>query len=264
MPKKDFSKIYSYSKIKKFGKCPQEYYFYYLDPEWKGFQKPKDYKVKGSAIHGALTLFYHLPVEQRNLPNLKKSLLEAWFLDNAPKKKPPLGKDGGFEDIEHERKTYWESLEMLKRFFKLGDINPSLFYMPTKDIRQSFCDYEEMIKPINDEIYISGKFDRIDKLEDGSLKIIDFKTGRNNQDRFQLDFYKVLAEMNFNLPVSAISFYYLKNGKISDLKVPENSSLSIKQKILEKIENIQVAKKFPPKQSRLCDYCDFKPICPAF
>ena len=264
MKNKDFSKIYSYSKISRFEKCPLSYYFYYLDPQWKGYQEPRDYKTKGSAIHGALTLFYHLPSKQRTLGNLKDCLERAWFCEDNPQKKPPLGEVGGFQSIVHERKVYWESLKMLENFFGLNDINPCLFYMPSKNIRYSFGDYEEMIQPINNEFFISGKFDRIDQLDDGSLKIIDFKTGKKNQDRFQLDFYKVLAEMNFKIPVSTVSFYYLKGGEIADLSLGNKTSQEIKQKIIEKISRINKEKEFGPLPSKLCDFCDFQTVCPVF
>ena len=265
MPKKDFSNVYSNSKLSKFKKCPQDYYFYYLDPKWKGYQKPKDYNTKGSAIHGALTLFYHLKPEQRNFENIKSCLEQAWFTDFDVKKKPPLGEIAGFQDVEHERQVYWECLKMLEKFLDFGDINPSLFYIPTKDIRYSFCDYEEMIQPISNEFSISGKFDRIDKLEDGTLRIIDFKTGKKNKDKSQLDFYKILAEMNFNIPVSLVSFYYLKNGEIVDFPIfNHNASREIKANVLEQLNKIKNAKEFSPSPSRLCDYCDFKEICPVF
>ena len=71
MADSDFSKVYSVSKLELFEKCKKHYYFNYLDPEIapikKQFLKPRDYKTKGSAVHGAITLYYHLPKEKRNL-----------------------------------------------------------------------------------------------------------------------------------------------------------------------------------------------------
>lgn len=259
---KDFSKIYSFSKIERFKKCPYDFYLNYLDPEWKGFQKPRDYKTKGSAVHGAITLFYHLPLEQRTFESLKKCLENAWFSDIDPKKEPPLGKTGGFETVDGERRAYVQCLKMIKIFFDLRDIDPSLFYIPTKDIRYSFCDYEEMIQPISSDILVSGKFDRIDKLEDDTLRIIDFKTGNKNNGKDQLDFYQILAELNFEFPVSTVSYYYLASGEIVDYPVYPAKSEETKQQILEDVGKIESAKEFTPKPSRLCGYCDFDDICP--
>ena len=266
--KKDFSKDYSYSKLTLFSKCKKRYHFYYLDPEIapikKQFIKPRDYKTLGQAVHDAITLFYHLPTKERTFTNLKKSLEEAWFSETKPERKPPLGEDGGFSDLEHERKTYLRALKQLRNFFNLGDLDPNLFYLPTKNIKDSFDDYESLIKPLGPDFFISGKFDRIDKLEDGTFKIIDFKTGRNNQDRFQLDFYKLLAELNFDLKVKTLSFYYLEKGKIKEFGVGDAEEGKIKETILGKINTIENTKEFEPSPGYLCDHCDFKEICPIF
>ena len=259
----DFSKIYSFSKLKRFEKCPLDYYFYYLDPKWKGYKKPRDYRTKGQAVHGAITLFYYLPEKKRNFENLKECLKKSWFSEADLTKKPPLGELGGFKDIDHERRTYFEALKLLKNFYELGEITPPIFYLPTIEIKDSFPDYEDLIKPINEEFSISGKFDRIDKLEDGSLRIIDYKTGNENQDNFQLIFYKLLAELNFNQKVKIVSFYYLDRKKISDFNISNVTQEEIKNKILEKIKTIENTKEFKPRISKLCKHCDFFPICPG-
>jgi putative RecB family exonuclease len=259
----DFSKIYSFSKLKRFESCPLGYYFYYLDPKWKGYKKPKDYKTKGQAVHGAITLFYYLPPKERTFQNLKGLLEKAWFSETNSDKEPPLGKTGGFENLRHERTAYAQSLKLLKNFFYLEKPNPPIFYLPTKKIKDSFEDYEELIKPINDEFFISGKFDRIDRLGDGSLRVIDFKTSKNKQDKFQLIFYKLLAELNFDIPVKTVSFYKLDEKKILNFDVKNIDKDEIKSQVWGKIKNIKNSKNFNPKVSRLCAHCDFFDICPA-
>jgi len=267
MKKIDFSKIYSYSKLSLFDKCKQKYYFNYLDPEIapikKQFLKPRDYKTKGQAVHGAITLFYHLPQSEQTFENLKECLPKAWFSEISPSQGLPLGELGGFRDLNHERTSYAQTLLMLKKFFDIEDPNPALFYIPTQQIKDSFSDYQEMIQPINDQFSISGKFDRIDKLEDNTLRIIDFKTNKNNADKFQLIFYKLLAELNFEIPVRIVSFYYLNRGEIMDFDVSNLEKREIKDQILDKIQDIQNAKDFSPQVSGLCYHCDFFEICAA-
>jgi len=267
MKKTDFSKIYSYSKLKLFESCPQQYYFNYLDPEIapikKQFMKPRDYKVKGQAVHGAITLFYHLAKKNRTFDNLKKCLTQAWYSEKDPQKKMPLGETGGFRDLQHERDSYTESLEMLKKFFSIKEPDLKLFYIPTNKIQDSFCDYEEMIQPLDTKRFISGKFDRVDKLADNTLRIVDFKTGKKDSDQFQLTFYKLLAELNFKLPVKMVSFYYLNRGEVVDFDLSDVSKTSIKVKVGDKIKKIEDAWRFPPHFNGLCNHCDFLELCPA-
>lgn len=263
----DFSKIYSYSKLSLFNKCKKQYYFEYLDPKIaqikKQFRKPRDYKTKGQAVHGAITLFYHLPLEKRAFENLKDCLRRAWFSEIDPFKNPPLGETGGFGSLEHERKTYYDALRILRNFFSLGEIEPKIFYLPTDKIRNSFDDYKNFIKPVDDDLSISGKIDRIDELEDEGLRIIDFKTGKEDKDQFQLDFYKLLAELNFDNKVKVVSFYHLDMGKIKDFDVLDTDQNKIRNQVLEKIKIIRNARNFPPEPSGLCEHCDFLEICPA-
>lgn len=264
----DFSKIYSFSKLNLFDKCQKAYYFYYLDPEIaprkKEFIKPRDYKTKGQAVHDAITLFYHLPEKERSFENLKNCLQQSWFSEINPSRKPPLGKDGGFLDIKHERRTYVESLILLRNFFEMSEACPSFFHIPTKNIKDSFSDYEKLIASLNEDFSISGKFDRVDKLNKGDLRVIDFKTSSNNQNYFQLEFYKLLAELNFNRKVKTVSFYYLKDKKIKDYDAVKIKKDEIKEKIVKKIKKIVETKDFLPKPSRLCGHCDFKEVCPVF
>ncbi len=268
MAELDFSRIYSFSKLKLFENCPKLYHFFYLDPVIspikKQFIKPRDYKTKGQAVHGAITLFYHLPEKERTFPNLKKCLAEAWFSEENPYKKPPLGKVGGFSSLKKERKTYLDSLDLLKNFFEMEKESPSLFLIPTVKIKDSFEDYEKMIKPLNKDFSISGKFDRIDKLDDGSLRVIDFKTGNNESDHFQLEFYKLLAELNFKTKVKKVGFYYLSKKKIKEIDVSDVKKEDLKKKVLDKIKEIRETETFDPNPGKLCYHCDFKEICPIY
>jgi len=258
----DFSRIYSYSKISLFDKCKQQYYFNYLDPEInkKDFLKPRDYKTKGSAVHGAITLFYHS--KSKTFNNLKKCLEKAWFSEIDVYKKPPLGEVGGFKDLKHERKIYMDCLHLLHNFYDM-DEGLDLFYFPIKTIKDSFEDYEKMIKPLFADISISGKFDRIDKIKNG-LRVVDFKTGKSKNGFSQLEFYKLLAELNFNKKVNQVSYYYLNDKKIQDFNVSDSDTKIIKDKIINKIKKIRETKEFPPNPDSLCNHCDFKEICPAF
>lgn len=101
--KVDYSKIYSPSKLDMFAKCPKSYYFYYLDPIYSQMEnelkrQPQNiwkFHTLGKAVHNAITLFYHLPLEERTEERLLKNLKETWLSEAQWNKKPPLGKGGG-------------------------------------------------------------------------------------------------------------------------------------------------------------------------
>ena len=270
-PKIDYSKIYSPSKLGLFERCPQEYFFNYLDPvkmkmKTKLKQMPENiypFHTLGKAVHNAITLYYYLPLSQRTEENLLKKLEEAWISEARWNKKPPLLQWGGFESVEEERGVYAEAIKMLRNFLKMADENPSIHYLPIEDFRRSIKDYQDLIVSLNDDYNISGKFDLITQSDDGSLHIIDFKTAKKEEtDPFQLDFYQLLAELNFNKPVKRASFYFLKLRKKKSFDVKKKAE-EIKDGVLKRIEKIKKTKEWQPKPSRLCQYCIFTSFCPA-
>lgn len=267
----DFSKIYSPTKLNLFTQCPKAYHFTYLDPiysKMKGELKklPENiysFFTLGKAVHNAITLFYHAPLEQRTGNQLKEDLKETWVSEVMWNKKPPLEKWGGFKSLEEERQDYGLALGMLGNFMRIAEVDPAIEYLPTDDFKHSMDDYKNLITPLNGEVDISGKFDLILNNKDDALHIIDFKTGkREDGDNFQLRFYKLLAEGKLEKPVKKASFYFLRSGNIKEFDLAEETD-GIKEEVLKKVEEIKTTQNFGTKPSKLCRFCLFKTFCPA-
>ena len=265
-----FAKIYSPSKLKMFDQCPKSYDFYYRDPIYsrmKGKLKrlPQNifsFHTLGKAVHDAITLFYHLSPKERTEKQLLENLKETWRSEFKKSKKPPLGEWGGFKNLEEERDSYRQAILMLKNFLKIAEIKPEIEYLPTKNFSQSIGDYIDLINSLNGDFNISGKFDLITK-DDGVLHIVDFKTSKKEDDNdFQLKFYKVLAEAKFEKPVRKASFYFLRTGSKKEFSLEGQEAKEIKKEILEKIGQIQATENFETKPSKLCQFCLFKTFCP--
>ena len=266
----DFSKIYSPSKIEIFSKCPKSYHFHYLDPVYSRMKnelkkRPDNiwkFYTLGKAVHNAITLFYYLPPKERTESRLLENLKETWRSEVLWDKKPPLGKWGGFKTVEGERNSYRQAISMLKNFLKMAKIEPEIEYLPTQNFRRSMDDYINLITPLNEEFDISGKFDLITGENNESLRIIDFKTGKSeDDDGFQLRFYKILTEAKFRRPVEKASLYFLKTGSKKEFDLGKEKTEKIKEEVLEKIRMIKTAKNFEPKPSKLCRFCLFRTFC---
>lgn len=265
----DFSKIFSVSKINLFRECPQQYYFFYLDPVYSKLKnklkrEPENifsFQTLGKAVHDAITLFYHLEPEKRTGESLKRLLPQTWRSEAFWQKKPPLGKWGGFKALEEERETYKEALELLLNFFQIAEPEPQISYLPTQDLKNSIEDYKNLVINLNEDYQLSGKLDLILGKE-GGLHIIDFKTGKREEvDDFQLRFYKLLVEENFEKPVVKTSFYFLRKPTVKDFKI-ETDKKVIREEIKEKIDKIQNCQEFQPRPSKLCQFCLFRNLCP--
>lgn len=270
-PQIDYSRIYSPTKLAMFDQCPKEYEFSYIDPihsKLKNKLKKLTHNIwffntLGKAVHNAITLFYYLPVNERDEKQLKENLKISWLSEAMWNKKPPLGKWGGFKSLDEEREIYGQALLMLKNFLRIAEINPRIKFLPTKDFRKSIEDYNNLITRISDYFDISGKFDLITENQEGSLNIIDFKTGKNEKtDPFQLKFYKLLAELNFKRPIKSADFYFLKTGEKKKIEVNDITGEEIIEILKDKINKIKGTREFTAKPSKLCKYCLFKLYCP--
>lgn len=183
----------SYTSISDFLKCPRAYFLknIYRDPK-TGFrlQIASPYLSLGSTVHDAVKWYLDLKGQ------VTKSGLEDKFRNLWLKYR---GKRGGFESREQEGDFGKRGLKMLDNFFQNAQILEKITHK---------MDFPKL--NLFEDVILMGNFDFIGEKEDGSLHVLDFKTGANDEkDPLQLYIYAILAEANLEKPVSSASFWYL-------------------------------------------------------
>jgi len=245
------------SKLDIFLQCAKKYHFEYIDPEMakikKLIKKKRPVLEMGTFVHDSLTLFFRLPVEQRTAVAMADILKNVW--------QGPRGEKHGFESIEEERDYYSQSLEMLNWFVKNEDIKPNIFNLPVSPPGNSFADYKTT--KFTDNLEIGGKLDRVDMVDDGTLEIIDYKTGKEKNNNLQLMIYTFLVEGLFDKKVSRATYIYLKSGRRVSVEPKEDLRAETRKHIIDTVDKIAETKDWKPNISRLCGYCDYFPYCPA-
>ena len=114
---------------------------------------------------------------------------------------------------------------------------------------------------------IRGRFDRIDIFPDGTLHIIDYKSGRSSEKNIreytlQMILYKYASEIVFDKKVSRSTLYFLEDN----IQVPIEISLAEEQDIMGKIKDACAAiahlhwEATPARN--MCSYCDYANFCP--
>ncbi len=183
----------SYTSLNDFIKCPRSYYLknIYRNPQ-NGFkmQIASPYLTLGATVHDTIKWFLECE-DKPTQDEVMDKFRNLW--------RKYQGKRGGFNSKEEEANFGNRGLKMMENFFKnwpiLGQSAPKV----------DFPKYH-----LFDDVVLIGNFDYIEERDDGTLQVVDFKTGAHDEDSpLQLYMYAILAEVNLGKEVSAAGFWYL-------------------------------------------------------
>jgi RecB family exonuclease len=113
---------------------------------------------------------------------------------------------------------------------------------------------------------IKGRIDRIDQLEDGAVRVIDYKTGAPKDRKFaeeslQLSIYAMaVAQMNL-MPQELVLVNVQDNSLAIAGRTPKQLETA-RQKIDDAAQGIANGE-FDPKPGSHCRWCDYRSLCPA-
>lgn len=226
-----------------FRECRQRYKFHYIDKLGDAFFRAKPYFTMGNHIHATLRDFFAiLPVEARTMQTTEELLRRNWRHCRF-----------GFKNEEDEKRWGKKALAQLERFMSEQDVTAQPFMLE-----------EPLEVELTPGVILRGKVDRVDKEPDGSLHLIDYKTGNLPEriDWLQLHLYALMLSRKPGLPIGKASFYYLSSGvsRTIELNVDELDRAAWELFITAK--EIMAEKAFHPNPGQPCKRCDFKSICP--
>ena len=118
-----------------------------------------------------------------------------------------------------------------------------------------------------DGVPVRGRMDRVDRLEGGGVRVIDFKTGSVfDQDKadksLQLSIYAIAARETLNAEPAELVIHNLEDNSEVRTARDEEALLETRAKIAEVAEGI-AAERFDPKAGFWCGWCEFRNLCPA-
>lgn len=239
---------FSFSQIETFETCPLQYKYRYV---LKIPTTPSSAASFGDTIHRTLQLFYQEYITHPKVD--KKRLLGLLETNWNP---------AGYSSSDHEVRMKKEGREMLERF-----------YDTFHNSQIKIVGLERLFKiKIDEDIFVTGKIDRVDQKKDGSIEIIDYKTGKKPkesdiQKSLQLSIYALAATdkglYQKKLDQVNLTFYYLQDAqKISVQREPKDL-LVLKEKIKDSAQKIR-GDDFSPNVGPWCDFCSFRMICEAW
>lgn len=218
MPDKYSAIWVSHSSIGDYIKCPRAYFLknVYKDPKTRHKMTITSPALAlGQAVHDTLDCLYERSTDVRFDRNLMDEFQECW--------NKVSGKYGGFMSPDQEIAFKKRGEEMIKGILE----NPGPLKNKAVKIGLSKSLNSEMpayYLSEEENIIICGKVDWIEYNDDDTITIIDFKTGRHEEDpnSLQLPIYTILAKMGQRREVKKVCYWYLDGeGKIVDMELPD-------------------------------------------
>lgn len=230
----------SYSRLSAFINCG---FLYKLKYVHRIPSRPKPHLGFGRILHSTLNRFYNLNFDAPSLNDLLRIYRESWRTGaDAPSK------------------SYDRGLHILRRYYELNIEH----YHKAVYIEQPF---EIPIIPIGYHT-LAGRFDRVDRIDNDTYEIIDYKVARHVppqsevDSNLQLGIYSLAFRLTTGkLPI--LSFYYLpENAKVTSRRT-DRELTRIRSGLDSIVSKLMSGEHFEPHEGMECKWCDYKQYCPS-
>lgn len=123
--------------------------------------------------------------------------------------------------------------------------------------------------PVGPDVTVVGSIDRVDVDPDGDLHVVDYKTNRKAKSRadvaasLQLGIYALATEHLYGSLPRTVALDFVVPGLVVRVDRDELDLAAVPRIVAEAAAAIR-AGAADPNPTRLCDWCDFRAICPAW
>jgi putative RecB family exonuclease len=244
------------SRAADFMTCPLLYRFRVVD---KLPEPPSPAAARGTLVHAVLERLFDEPPRSRTPAAARLLLAPQW--DRLVAEVPALA--DMFGDAAERAAWLDEAGAMLDRYFTLEDpsrIEPAHREMSVQALLTS-------------GLMLRGYIDRLDVAHTGEIRIVDYKTGLapvpdyEARALFQMKFYALALWRTGGAIPRLLQLIYLGNGEIVRYAPDEADLLAAERKInalWQAIDRARMSGDWRPRPSRLCSWCSFQALCPAF
>ena len=254
----DSSTKFSPSKLNVYQDCPRRYRYRYVDKIKRDTKSVEAFL--GTCVHSAFEKLYE-EVGHGKLPALEdilRAFEEEWSAGWTP-------------DIQIKDRAYapedWKELgrECVKIYYdqhKPFDENRTV----AVEKRVGFP-----LEVDGAQYRIEGFVDRLALGKDGAFEIHDYKTGKTLPPQSELDsdwqlaIYDAAVRRDWPDTKSVrLVWHYVRHGKsLVSSRTPEQLK-ALEAEIASLIRRIKQDHEFAPNKSPLCDWCEYRDLCPLF
>ncbi|WP_124039478.1 RecB family exonuclease [Neoactinobaculum massilliense] len=244
------------SRTKDFKQCPLLFRFRSVD---RLSQPPTKEQLRGTIVHSVLEhLFDYSP--QERTPETAHALL-------------PTRWNSHVEAHPDVIEIFTSENELAEWMDSAGSLLDNYFHMENPQFLQPVARERFVNARLTSGLAIRGIVDRLDATPTGEQRVVDYKTGKSPAARFQdealfqMRFYALALKLATGTMPIRTQLVYLKDGRtLTYDPTPEDLPRLAEDlnNTWELIEKRLDSGDFEPHTSRLCDWCYFKRICPAW
>jgi putative RecB family exonuclease len=246
--------LYSYSRLNTFKQCRLKYKYQYID-KIKTEIKQTVEAFLGSMVHQALEKLYK---DLKFQNELSKEELIAYF--------HKIWKENWADDILIVRKEY-----TIQNFIKMGEKFLSDYYTKYNPFDQGKTIGLETgnTAKLDEKDSIHIKIDRLVLRPNDTYEIHDYKTANSLPTQEIVDKDEQLAIYAYGIKqmypeakkIKLIWHYLAFDKEMVSIRTDEQI-MDLKKEIILLINEIEQTTDFPPTSSALCNWCNFRALCP--
>jgi putative RecB family exonuclease len=250
--------VYSHSKISCFENCPYKYKLKYIDKVRPEIEQTIE-AFMGSLVHSVLEKLYK-DLRFQKLDTLEELL--GYYNEQWKKNWNPA--------ILLVRKEYRP-----ENYRKMGESYIRNYYKrhhPFDHTKTVGLEQRILIDLGKDGKYmLQGYMDRLAFAGKGTYEVHDYKTNSSlplkkylSDDR-QLALYALAVKRSYpNAENIKLVWHFLSFNQDVTLEKTDDELERLRLETIEVIKSIESARDFPARAAKLCDWCEFRTICPEW
>ena len=233
----------SSSAIDCYDRCPMRYMFQYV---WSMRGGPHGMATFGNVMHRTVKEFVSEVSKRRKFPfeDVMTIYDREWS-------------SLGYIDKYHEEEYRKAGRDQLEAFHRTYGAAPAEVIYQEKNFELA----------LENDVVVTGRMDQVNRIDGNAVEIVDYKTGKpkdakSSETDLQLGVYALAAQEVLDLDPTRLVFYNLVTNEAVAATRDAKALKETKECIAEVADLIR-AGEFPAKPGFGCNFCDYRPLCPA-
>ena len=236
------------SKLTTYLACPDKYKWTYVDERGKWYLRSKSYYSFGTSLHSVLQRFHDEGDKGVTTVHQAVAVLEENWIE------------AGYASQDDMMQAMAEGKEIVENYienFKAQPVTAKTLYI------------EKLLRVDLGPFVLIGRIDRVDEHDDGSLEIVDYKSGRQDVSAEDVSgdlamncYGLLLSSKHPGVAVSA-SIVALRSGEKATVVFDKDELEHFRQDLVVLGEEVleRDYDSLVPVGKPLCKECDFLPLC---